>query len=70
MFANDTNLFFYSSSCQALYEVTNSQLKPVEAWLSANIMILNTDETPYVAFRTPNNLLPPASLQFNLKTDI
>ena len=36
MFADDTNLFFNSSSYKALNEVTNTQLKHVEAWLSAN----------------------------------
>ena len=45
MFTDDTNLFFNSSSYQALYEVTNTQLKHVEAWLSANKLILNTDKT-------------------------
>ena len=45
MFADDTNLFFNSSSYQALYEVTNTQLKHVEAWLSANKLTFNTDKT-------------------------
>ena len=62
MFADDTNLFFNSSSCQALFEVTNSQLKHMETWLSANKLILNTDKTLYVAFRTPNSLPPPAAV--------
>ena len=34
MFADDTNLFSNSSSYEALYAVTNTQLKRVEAWLS------------------------------------
>ena len=45
MFADYTNLFFNSSSCQALCEVTNTQLKHVEAWPSANKLTLNTDKT-------------------------
>ena len=45
MFADDTNLFINSSSYQALYEVTNSQLKYVDAWLSSNKLQLNTDKT-------------------------
>ena len=50
MFADDANLFFNSSSYKALYEVTNTQLKHVEAWLSANKLTLNTDNTLRVAF--------------------
>ena len=67
MFADDTNLFFNSSSYKALYEVTNTQLKHVEAWLSANKLTLNTDKTLYVAFRTPNSLPPPAALSIQFK---
>ena len=67
MFADDTNLFFYSSSYKALYEATNTQLKHVEAWLSANKLTLNTDKTLNVAFRTPNSLPPPAALSIQFK---
>ena len=67
MFADNSNLFFKSSSYQALYEVTNTQLKHVEAWLSANKLTLNTDKTIHVVFRTPNILL---CCEFNLKTSI
>ena len=67
MFANDTNLFFNSSSYQALYEVTNTQLKHVEAWLSANKLTLNADKILYIAFRTPNSLPPPAALSIQFK---
>ena len=69
MFADDTNLFFYSSSYQALYEVTNTltQWKYVEAWLSAHKLTLNTDKTLYVAFRTPNSLPPPTALSIQFK---
>ena len=70
MFADDTNLFFNSSSYKALYEVTNTQLKHVEAWLSANKLTLNTDKTLYFAFRTPNSLPPSAALSIQLKTSI
>ena len=62
MFADDTNIFFNSSFYQALYEVINSQLKHVEAWVSANKLTLNTDKVLYVAFRTPNSLPPPTAL--------
>ena len=67
MFANDTNLFFNSSSYKALYEVTNAQLNHVEAWLFANKLTLNTDKPLYVAFRTPNSLPPPAALSIQFK---
>ena len=67
MFADDTNLFFNSSSYGALYEITNSQLKHDEAWLSANKLTLNTDRTPYVAFRTPDSLPPPTALSIQSK---
>ena len=67
MFADDTNLFFNSSSYKALYGVTNTQLKHVEAWLSANKLTLNTDKTLYVTFRTPNSLPPPAALSIQFK---
>ena len=67
MFADDTNLFFNSRSYQALYEVTNIQLKHVKAWLSANKLTLNTDKILYVAFRTPNSLPPPTALSVQFK---
>ena len=67
MFADDANLFFNSSSYQALYEVTNTQLKHVEAWLSANKFTLNTDKTLYVTLRTPNSLPPPIVLSIQFK---
>ena len=67
MFAEDTNLFFNSSSYQASYEVTNIQSKHVEAWLSANKLTLNADKTLYVAFRTPNSLSPPTALSIQFK---
>ena len=67
VFAVDTNLFFNSSSYQALYEATNTQLKHVEAWLSANKLTLNTDKILYVAFRTANCLLPPTALSIQFK---
>ena len=62
MFADDTNLFFNSSSYQALYELTNTPLKHVEAWLSENKLTLNADKALYVAFKTPNSLPPPTAL--------
>ena len=62
MFVDNTNLFFNSSSYQALYEVTNIQLKHVKAWLSAYKLTLNTDKTLYVAFKTPNSFPPPTTL--------
>ena len=67
MFADDTNLFFNSSSYKTLYEVTNTQLKHVEACLSANKLTLNTNKTVYVTFRTPNNLPPPTALSIQFK---
>ena len=67
MFADDANLFFNSSSCQALHKVTNTHLKHVEAWLSANKLRLDTDKTLYVAFRTPNSLPPPTALSIQFK---
>ena len=69
MFTDDTNLFFNSSSYKALYEVTITQLKHVEAWLSANKLILNTDKTLYVAFRTPNSLPPLTALSLQFKNE-
>ena len=67
MFADDTNLFFNSSSYKAFYEVTNTQLKHVEVCLSANKLTLNTNKTVYVTFRTPNNLPPPTALSIQFK---
>ena len=67
MFADETNLFLNSSSYQALYEATNTQLRHVEAWLSANKLPLNTDKALYVAFRTPNSLPPPTALSIQFK---
>ena len=67
MFADDTNLFLNSSSYQALYEVTNTQLKHVKVWLSVNKLTLNTDKILYIAFRTPNSLPPPSALSIQFK---
>ena len=68
-FAEDTNLFFNSGFYRALYEVTNIQLKHVEAWLSANKLTLNTEKTLYIAFKTPNSLplFTALSIQFKNK---
>ena len=65
MFVDDT-----SSSYQALDEVTNFQLKHVEAWLSATKLTLNTNKTQYIVFRTTNSFPPPASLSIQFKTNI
>ena len=62
MFADNTNSCFNSSSYKAFYEIVNTQLKHVKAWLSANKLTLNTDKTLYVAFKTPNSLPPSAAL--------
>ena len=67
MFADDTNLFFNSSSHQALYEVTNILLKHIETWLSANKLTLNTDKALYGVFRTPNSLPPTTALSIQFK---
>ena len=67
MFADDTSLFFDISSYKALYEVTNTQLKHVEIWFSANKLTLNTNKTLYVAFRTLNSLSPPTALSIQFK---
>ena len=67
IFADDTNLCFNSSSYQALYEIKNTRLKHVEAWLSANKLTPDTDKTLYVAFRAPNSLSPPTALSIQFK---
>ena len=67
MIADDTNLFFNNSSYQALYEVTNTQLKHIYAWLTANKLTLTTNKTLYVAFRTPNGFPPPTVLSIQFK---
>ena len=67
MFVDDTNLFFSSSSYQALCEVTNTHFKHVKAWLSATKLTLNNDKTLYVVFRTPNSLPPPTAMSIQFK---
>ena len=39
MFVENANLFFNGSSYQALYDITNSELKDVKAWLSFFFLI-------------------------------
>ena len=67
IFADKINLFFNSSSYQALYQITNTQLKHADAWLFANKLTLHTDKTLYVASRTSNSLPPPTALSIQFK---
>ena len=52
MYADDTNVFLKNKCYEELYKIANQELINTDIWLSANRLILNTDKTHYIIFRT------------------
>ena len=52
MYADDTNVFLKNKYYEELYKSANQELINIDNWLLANRLILNTDKTHYMIFRT------------------
>ena len=57
LFADDTNIYFESSSVKQLQKVVNKELKHVKKWLDANKLALNMNKTNFIIFHSPQNSL-------------
>ena len=57
LFADDTNIYFESSSVKQLQKVVNKELKHVKKWLDANKLALNVSKTNFIIFHSPQNSL-------------
>ena len=57
LFADDTNIYFESSSLSTLQKVVNKELSHIKKWLDANKLALNIDKTNFVIFHSPQNSL-------------
>ena len=57
LFADDTNIYFESSSLSTLQKVVNKELSRIKKWLDANKLALNIDKTNFVIFHSPQNSL-------------
>ena len=47
MYADDTNVFLKNKCYEELYKIANQELINIDNWLSANLLIFNTDKTLY-----------------------
>ena len=45
MFADDKNLFYSHKNIKTLFQIVNSELKPVNEWFLANKLFLNAKKT-------------------------
>ena len=52
MYADDINVFLKNKCYEELCKIANQKLINIDNWLSANRLILNTDKTHYMIFRT------------------
>ena len=52
MFADDTNLFYSSSSINVLYNTVNRELHKVHEWFQVNKLSLNLKKTKYSLFHS------------------
>ena len=62
MYADDTNVFLKNKCYEELYKIANQELINIDNWLSANRLILNTDKTHYMLFRTAKTKPPSNNL--------
>ena len=54
LFADDTNIYYESSSLDNLERTVNSELNKLFLWLNVNRLSLNIDKTNFIVFH-PNN---------------
>jgi len=66
MFADDTNLFYASTSITELYETANTELEKINSWLKSNKLSLNTEKTKYILFHSNLKKIPPDLPSLNI----
>ena len=54
LFADDTNIYYESSSLQELEKTINTELNKLYLWLNVNRLSLNIDKTNYIIFHPYN----------------
>ena len=52
MYADDINVFLKNKCYEEFYKIANQELINIDNWLLANRLILNTNKTHYMIFRT------------------
>ena len=50
LFADDTNLFLYSTHVDELFEIANMNMSQLSDWFTVNRLNLNLDKTRYSTF--------------------
>ena len=66
LFADDTNIYYESSSLLDIQKSVNKELRKVRKWLESNCLALNLDKTNFVIFRSTQH---KAETQINIKFD-
>jgi len=66
MYADDTNLFFSSTSVDSLAEMVNDELSKISVWFKLNKLSLNIKKTNYIFFQSKSKASP---LRRDLKID-
>ena len=69
MYADDTNVFLKNKCYEELYKIANQELINIDNWLSANRLILNTDKTHYMIFRTTKTKPPSNNLTLAIRNN-
>ena len=69
MYADDTNVFLKNKCYEELYKIANQELINIDNWLSANRLILNTDKTHYMIFRTAKTKPPSNNLTLAIRNN-
>ena len=64
LFADDTNIYYESSSLQELEKTINKELTKLYLWLNVNRLSLNIDKTNYLIFHPYNK---PMRQQITIK---
>ena len=69
MYVDDTNVFLKNKCYEELYKTANQELINTDNWLSANRLILNTDKTHYIIFRTAKTKPPSNNLTLAIRNN-
>ena len=64
LFADNTNIYYESSSLLDIQESVNKDLRKVRKWLESNRLALNLDKTNFVIFHSTQN---KPETQINIK---
>ena len=55
LFADDTNIFYFSNKVDDLAKVINSELTKLDEWFKANKLLINTSKTNHCLFKPNRN---------------